>query len=90
MKVVINKIIPFDDMPTDQAHFHVLFAEEAVKYHRTCEVVVFIDKNDSRPMPELKDEAVRRAYDFLAEVVARRGAPPDRLAADPPGTHRRQ
>jgi len=90
MKVVINKIIPFDDMPTDQAHFHVLFSEEAVKYHRTCEVVVFIDKNDPRPLLELKNEAVRRAYDFLAEVIARRGAPPDQLAVELPGTHSRQ
>lgn len=45
-------------MPTDKAHFHVLFAEEQVRSHRTREDVVFLDKNDSRPLTELKADAV--------------------------------
>jgi len=75
MKVVVTKIVPYDDMPTDKMHFHVLFVEDRVKYHRTCEVVVFLDKNDVRPLPVLKMEAVRLAREFLAEAAAEEAVP---------------
>jgi hypothetical protein len=75
MRVWISKIIPYDNVPTDMMHFHVSFADETERYHRSCEVVVFVDKRTTRGIHSLKEEAVEKAYEFLNEVVSLHALP---------------
>ena len=72
MKIWVEKVVTYDHLPVGKMHFHVRFAEEDARFHRSCAVIVFIDSQDRRGLHELKTQAIDDAKAFLREIV---GAP---------------
>lgn len=69
MKVWVEKVVTYDHLPVGKMHFHVRFAEEDARLHRSCEVIVFVDSRDRRNFDELKVHAIDEAKLFLREIV---------------------
>jgi hypothetical protein len=69
MKVWVEKVVTYDHLPVGKMHFHVRFAEEDARFHRSCAVIVFIDSRDRRSLNDLKTQAIDDAKAFLREIV---------------------
>lgn len=84
MRVWVEKIVTYDHLPVGKMHFHVRFAEEEPRFHRSCEVIVFVDIRDKRNLHELKVHAINEARAFLREIVMEEGAASGRIPTAEP------
>ena len=68
MEVSVPKIRTNDNLDVPYFEAEVLFWDDANEPHQSAEVTVFLDKNENLALAEVKDQAIRKARNFLAQL----------------------